>query len=160
MDRDTPRKSRSQIERELDVLARPAPLADKGGRDQHDRTELASWWSLRKRVDKYCGPDRMPDDDRAIVQRVELLLECLFPCVVFRIILVWHPWITDLEIRPKLARQARDKLVIPLVMHSGTSTLNEEYLTTHGAPPVPEYSDKMRHRLTLVPGKRLNCFLT
>src|SRR5687767_7901762 len=109
----------------------------------------------------------MPHENRAIVKRRELVLERLLPCRVARIILVRHPWISDLEIRSKLAPQALDKLAVPVVMRSGTCTLDEEQLTSHGAPPCASRSRRRlkseeglvktrRRRRTMAYNTRLN----
>src|SRR2546423_5449567 len=73
----------------------------------------------------------MADKNRVIVQCRKLLLECRLPCGVSRITFVRHPWVTDLEVGPKLAPQALDELVVPVVVRAGAPALDEQQLASH-----------------------------
>ena len=65
-----------------------------------------------------------------VIEPLELSLERRLPFVVPRVALVRHPRIPDLVVRPELAFEARDELVVPFVVGSGATTLNEEHLAT------------------------------
>src|SRR5690348_8809250 len=113
------------------LITRPPSLPDKRCGDQHDRAELPLWRMLGERMDQDRPAERVTDDDRALVQARDLVLERRRPCGVARVTFVGHSWIADVVARPQLGPQARDQLVVPLVMNALASALDEEHLTFH-----------------------------
>src|SRR5262245_66610861 len=73
MDRDVPGKPRGEIGRELEIVARPAAVADERSRDQEERTERSRGRLLGERVDEDRSANRVTDASRAIVERRELM---------------------------------------------------------------------------------------
>ena len=86
MDGDVAGKPRAEVVRGLQIIARPAAIADKGRRDQNDGAEL-SLFLLGKSVDEHCSAKRVADENRAIVERRELSVERCLPCAVAWLIL-------------------------------------------------------------------------
>src|ERR1700709_2401469 len=128
MDGDASREPGAKVARQLQIIARPPAFADKGCRNEEDRPELPLRWLLRESADQNRRADRMTDENRVLVQAREFPLDRRLPCGVTWIVFVRHSRIADLVLRPQLAPEAFDKLVIPFVMDPRTTSLNEEHL--------------------------------
>ena len=87
---------------------------------------------LGERVDEDRAANRMPDDDRAVVQRRQLLADRMAPRRVARIIFGGHPRVADLVPFPERAPEAVDQLVVPLVMRAFAGALDEQDLPRPG----------------------------
>src|SRR5882672_1463940 len=97
----------------LKVVSAPATFTDERRRHQEERAELPLRRLRREDVDHYRTADRVTYEDGVVIERRELSLERRFPFVVPRVALVRHPWILDLVVRPELALETSDELVVP-----------------------------------------------
>src|SRR3954469_6346285 len=131
IDRDSTGELSAEFTRWGPVIALPATLADEGWRDQNDRAKLALWRIRGESVDQECPTERVPNENGAILQGRELIRKHRRPCGVARIIFIGHTWIADLVTRPQLDPEARDELVVPLIMDTLASALDEEHLPFH-----------------------------
>src|SRR5581483_8396593 len=99
MDQDTSRKPRAKVVAGPRIVARPAPFAYERRRDEEDATELPRWRVLGESIDQDCSADRVPDENRAVVERRQLSFKRRFPRDVAGVLFIRHPRISDFVIR-------------------------------------------------------------
>jgi hypothetical protein len=75
MHRNSVRQPRTQVLRQLELVAGPPAGADERGGDEDDRRETPSGWVLGEKINENRPADRMANDDRAVVKHSELLLD-------------------------------------------------------------------------------------
>src|SRR6266545_997955 len=96
------RQFRTEVWLRLDVVARPAFLADERHRNQENASRRPLGRFFGEAMDEDRRADRMADEYRSVIQLVELLAERRLPARKFGIIFVWHARIANLVIGPEL----------------------------------------------------------
>src|SRR5690606_714818 len=128
VNRNTCRKFSAKILREIYTVEQPTTLPEEWSGDEKNAAELWGWHWLCKQPHKNRPAYGVPDKNGAILESNKLLLKHGLPKLITWIALVRHTWIANVESVSERVFKAGDKFVVPFVMDTFTTTLNEEEL--------------------------------
>jgi len=117
------------------VFAVPSASANERRCDQEDCGWFKLDRSFSEKVYHDSSTDRVPDEDRAVAEAVNLRLESVFPRSVVWISFIGHLWITNLVIWPQLVLEIFNEFTIPVLVDTVATTLNKKDLSYHCSDP-------------------------